>query len=779
MAETARHPATERPRPPSSHGPLALLLVAAPLALGGTRPAIQAILAGLAALAALWATRKAPRPPIWLLIPLAVAGWGLAQCAPLPPFARPLAEWQTGWAPISLDVPATLLATLHQAAFALVAIAAWSAGRRGRRVLVRALVRGAGLVAALGLVHWLAGAERIFGLIAPLDRPALAGYFSVFVNPNTMAGYLVLGATVALGRFAGARGEAGRRRAAALGALAAGGAVLTGSRGGQAALVLAALVFGALAHTHRARVGEESARRARAIATGATIGALTAITAAVLLLPDWGADPRLDGRLGTWRACLPLLADVWPTGIGRGAFATVFPLAQEVPLDGTVTHPETIGLQLAVEWGGPVALLALVGGIGGWWVALGRARRQFDPLRWGLVAGLAAVGAQQLVDFGFEAMGLSLPVAAALGLALGPAPSAEAPDMRRSRIAPLVAAGCLLGAILGGPWAVAHRADADGARIAAATDLPAVIAAADEALLRHPTDALGPLIAAARMVELGAEPTAVLARLNQAMRRAPLDHRPHLLAARLLRGDRPAQAAIEYRLAIERAPWHALRLVREAATLVDPLDLAQAVPPDQRRRLGEVLLQAGRAADARAAMETVALLEPGDVAARRIIGRACLALGDRACVAAAARWLLGAGESAAGHGLRARLALADDDRDAAAQAAAAALQSAPRDPAAQRLAARVAGARGDLDGARRHYGALFRLVGAESAAAAAVLAEWGRLERRRGDPIRGRRMLRQAAALDPQFNDEAAAAEMPSAPDAGGAEPPAGDAAPR
>lgn len=752
----------------TAYSPLAGVILLAPLLLGGTRPAVQIALAGCAAAAVLWALRHArPDPPVWLWIPLLIAGWGLAQCVPLPPSISG-SPWRTGWGPISLDVPATLIATAHQAAFALVAIAAHAADARGRRALGRALIRTAGLTAAIGLVHWAAGAQHIFGLVPPLDRPALSGYFSVFVNPNTLAGFLVLGAALALGRFAAAGSEPGRRRAAALGVLAAGGAVLSGSRGGQAALVLAALIFGALAFTHRARVGEERARRPRAVAIGAAIGALSAITAAVLLLPDWGADPRLDGRLRTWRECLPLLADVWPVGIGRGAFETVFPTAQQAPVDGTVTHPETIGLQLALEWGAPAALAALAAGIGAWLVAFRRSRRAFDPTRWGLVAGLAAVGAQQMVDFGFEAMGLSLPVAAALGLALGPTgqpePSAQ-PAQPGSRT-PIAAAALalLLLALIGGPWALRHTADADVARIREAADVAAVQTAADHALARHPPDALAPLTAAVRLAALGAPGAMTLARLNQALSRAPADHRPHLLAARLLRGDRPAQAAVEYRMAIGRAPWHALRLVREAATLRAPGHLARAVPPDQRGRLGEVLLEAGRAADARDAMAAILLVEPTERVARHIHARACLQLGDAPCVEGDIGWLDAHGPPAAAHALRARLALREGDADSAARAADAALATAPEDPGARRLAAEVAGARGDLEAARGHYTALFRRVGSQPAAAAEVLAIWGRLERRLGDPARGRRMLKQAAHLDPRFAAEAARARDTAAP---------------
>ncbi|MEZ4432508.1 MAG: hypothetical protein R3F65_08855 [bacterium] len=703
---------------PAAGWPLAAVVFAAPWALGGTRPAAQVALAAAVALAVGWrfAAGGGWRWPAVLWLPFVPAGWGVVQLA----------------AGITRDPPATVIATLHQLAFALVVIAAASVEPDERRRLRRVIATSAAAVAALGLVQWITGADRFFGLIAPLDRPALGGYFATFVNPNTLAGFLVLGAAVALGWFV----ESGRRGALAAAVLAAGGAVLSGSRGGQVALVLAAAVFAALAR--------------RGAGRGVGLGALgfvaLAVGAAVVLLPDWGADPGLDGRVAIGRASLGCLAEHALGGSGRGTFAVVFTACQQAPLPGTVTHPETIALQLAIEWGVPVALVALGGGLAAGALALRRAGTH--PGRWGLCAGLVAVGAQQLVDFGFEAMGLSLPVAAALGLAL-----ADGPE--RPRAVPAVAAALLALGSIAGLWAARHTADADAARVLAATTPAAIEAAAAEATARHPADAHLQFVAAARLAETGGRLDAIVRHLDRAMSLAPVDGRPHRLAARVMRAaGREAQAAAEYRRAFAELPWLRGALVREVATLAAPTQMAAATPPEARAALGEVLLAAGRAGEARAAMEAALLVDPGEADAHRLRGRACLALADAPCAAEAAAWLEAAGEAVAAHGLRARAALAAGDHDGA-RAAVAAAEAAGDTTAALRLRAEVAGALGELDVARAAYDALWRRVAARPAEAAAVLAAWGRLEKHAGDPERGRRMLRQAAALDPQHAAEA------------------------
>lgn len=753
---------------------LALVTLAAPLALGGTRPALMVTLSAGVALAALWwgFTRRdeAARWPWTLWAPAALVALGVAQCIPLPEGVRALlapsamALAPPGWAPLSLDPPATVVATLHQAAFALAAVVALDARHRGRRLLLWALAGGAAVIAVLGLVHWLAGFDRLLGVLPAWDRAALTGYVSVFVNPNTLAGYLTLGAMTGLGLTAGARAARTRRRAALVTLLAAGGAVLTGSRGGQGALLLGALIFTALAIYHRADAGAPARGRARFVAAVALLGCLVGVVAAVIMLPEWGARLAEDGRVAIWRDTLGCLGDHWRVGAGRGAFAAVYPQCQTMAIDGTVSHPETIGLQLAVEWGALGAAVALVGGGLAWVVAARRARSAFRPVSWGLVAGLAAVGAQQLVDFGLEAMGLSIPVAVALGLALGGrhAPIDSEPRLWvRPLVLTLAGLLALLAALVG--WSAAgHRADAEARAVLAEGTPEAVERRAAEAHARHPADYYIPLIAAARLAETGGSLPAVFGWLNRSFERAPAIGQHHLLAARvLLAAGRPAQAAGEYRQAITATPWDEPRLVREVARrLSDPVQMSAAVPAEERawRRLGEVLLAGGRVAEARAAMEAVLLLHDTAQAARIIRGRACLADGDDRCLDGEADWLIAHERAAAGHGLRARRALRRGEVERARAEVEAARAAAPDDAATWRLTAEVAGGLGEMDAARQAYSTLWQKVGARPVEAAAVLAAWGRLELRRGDATRGRRMLEQAAGLDRQYADEARAA---------------------
>lgn len=709
---------------------LAVVVFVAPFALGGTRAAVQVGLAAAVGLAVVWHAARGGRlrpPPVlwWLLVP---AAWGIVQCL----------------AGVSLDPPATVVATLHQTAFAAVALLAASAGRRERRLVRGALLAAVTGVAALGLAQWLTGAEQIFWSIPALHRPALGGYFATFVNPNTLAGFLVLGAVIALG----AAVETERRGLYAVAALAAGGAVLTGSRSGQVALLVALIAFAVLA-----RRGEGQTRPALlALALG-----VVAVAAAVVWLPDWRADPGLDGRLAVAIESVQYIIDHDMLGSGRGTFEYVFPGYALLARPETVTHPETIGIQLVAEWGAPVAAVAIGAGVVAWVQAARRAGRHAG--RWGLCAGLLAVGLQQLTDFGFEAMGLSLPVAAALGLALADDSRAE----HAPRMTALVAVPVLVGALTG-IWAVIHHADRDGAWVEAAATPADLEARAAAATARHPADPQIPLIAAARLAALGAPLDAVLPHLNRAMARAPHDGRPHLLAARLLRAaGRSDQAAVEYRFALTELPWRRGALIREIATLTDPAHLAAALPrpdrraySDERAALAEVLFAADRAADVRAMADHLLSLDPDALDAHHLRGRALLALGDLDGAARTADGLLDRRDIQRGERLRARIALARGDAAAARAAVAAAFEADPEGVAPLWLRADVAAATRDLVTARATYDLLWRRVAADPAEAAAVLAAWGRLERHAGDAARGARMLRQAAALDPQYADEAA-----------------------
>ncbi len=731
-------------------GLLVALVIAAPFALGGTRWAVQVALAGVALVCTLLLGVGRRRDglvfpwPLW--VPWGLVAVGLLQLTPLPmglvatlsPTAAELwgrlADPPT-WACLSLDPPATWIAVAHQAAFAAVLTVAMQVGSTRRPWVVNALMLGGLLVALSGALHFALQAPHIFWLFPAQDHTTMAGFFGPFVNNNTLAGYLCLTGHIALGVVAGEKSDGRARFALAAALLSLLGALASGSRGGQAAVAGGAGIFLALAYARGGHRGDPQRQRARKIASGAFGFLMVGLVGAVLFMPDWVAfdptHPDSDGKLAAWPGALDHVRAFWATGSGRGSFEFVHPLFQSVEGRGTVTHPENIILQLASEWGVPLAALTLAAAVATWWLTLRAPRRATEPGQWGLVAGLAAASLQQLFDFGFEAAGLSLPIAAALGIALAQARPKGPGNRRRPAYAwALVAVSlALLGTLaVRAPWALAHHADHD-ARAVRTTE--AWRPQAQAATERHPADALIALNAAARAAQTGAPLNETLGWLNRALGLAPRDPRPHLLTARALAGaGRLGQAATEYRLAAEKAPWRWLPLAKEiAARLKTPGQLYRALPRRENalRPIANTLLAGGHADRARALAARRLVDQPTDVVAHTVLGRACLALHDVPCVQTQADWLSTRRHPQPAWRLRGGLARAQGDRGLARQAVEH-LSSEAADEQALFAAAELTHWLGDLPRTRALYDRLWRRVGTRPSSARVVLARRARTE---------------------------------------------------
>lgn len=677
---------------------LVALLVVAPLALGGTRPDVQLLLA-LGALTLLgvlaWMRRGVGlRLPWPLWGPLALVVLGVGQLVPLSvglletlsPSAAELRSlsladldaYADRRHPLSLDAPATWVALFHQLAFVAVALIAANLGRYRSRLVGALALTGAALT-ILGVAHHIAGADRILGLFGLAGGKPLAGFFSTIVNPNTLASALVLSTLVSLGLIVRAQNERQQTLWLTCGGLCALGVLWSESRGGQLALLAGLVVFAGLAHARGPTATVEGARRqARALAAAALGVALIGVTLAVWLQHDWQAlllDPDHEQKTAFWRDAVDLVQAFALTGTGRGTFGLVFPHYQTVLLSGTVSHPENIGLQLTAEWGVLGGLIGLTAGVAGWWYALRGIGRETRPVHWGLLAGLAAVGLHQLVDFGLEAAGLSLPVAAALGLAIGARAHDRGPlgsrTPRTARVALAVAA--LAAAVLIVRAAPILGAQADRALLdvaAAPADAEAIEAAGRRVVAEHPADPLVPLNVANRLAQLPVVPLdRTLRWINRALALDPTGGAAHLLAARVLdRAGRPDQAAVEFRLTLQRMPWARGRLLDEIlGRFRAPRHLAQAVPAtaEGHRWLVTALLGEGDPGHARAVFEWMLVEHPVDVELRRGLAQACARLDDHACVRREGRWLVDTHGDLAGHALLARVLVSEGDREGA------------------------------------------------------------------------------------------------------------------
>ena len=231
-------------------------------------------------------------------------------------------------APLSLDPPPTR-AHLGEAAAALaIFIAAYhlASGQRRRHLVLRAL-GAAGIAAVLiGIGHRILGVSKIYGLLATTQRTFFVG---PFVNANHSAEFLEISAFACLA-CSFQKPTALHRIGWLVGmALCLGGTAATLSRGAVAALAMAVLLFTFLRYFSKDDV--TVGRRRASLAWGALLLGLVLLGAGA-----FGAGQLIDRfqstalgddlRFRLWRDSLRVIV-AHPFGIGRGAFARVFPIS--------------------------------------------------------------------------------------------------------------------------------------------------------------------------------------------------------------------------------------------------------------------------------------------------------------------------------------------------------------------------------------------------------------------------------------------------------------------
>ena len=459
----------------SSHGPrtsfaptfatavlLGILVIGAPLACGAVHRLTVLIALGLAALLALataWlATRCKSKlaTAVALAFPLFFLVVAAAQLIPLPAGLRALLDPKgtallalaglKGAQPLSLDPPETYGEFAKAAAALCVALAALvlASGRR-LRFVAPGLIASAGLLAlATGLGHRAAAETMIFGHFST------GGGLPVgpFINPNHTAEFLELAAFAALA-FAFARSTRdGQRVWKVIAAVLAAGAISTLSRGSVLALGTGALTWFVLAP--RSDEGEPL-HRSRFVAV------LLALVVVVGLTIGLGGDSIIAEFRGTVGDNLSkfelskdalLIVAAHPAGIGLGAFSRVYPVYQTLPATNWFQFVENQPLGILIETG--IAAMVVLLGL---WLLVARrfwkqARR--DRVEASLVAGLIAVLAHNIVDFGLETLGVLLPFCALLGTVFGRQSSAnEEPAPKRGpMILGVVASVCACAGIL-------------------------------------------------------------------------------------------------------------------------------------------------------------------------------------------------------------------------------------------------------------------------------------------------------------------------------------------
>ncbi len=339
-----------------------------------------------------------------LLIPgLAVAAvfWPLRWLAYRRLSVRTAGDWAIGglmlMIPVTLWVTALPESTRSQILRLLMGVALFyaavnSADRRSQLGWLRISLTVVALGLALAAPFTTATLPSRFGFLSR-GMARLPSLLSEAVNPNVMAGILVVLAPLAIGALLFSWRRLGRLELALMAAAALVSlSVLpfTGSRSALISIAVALLLLVAL----RWRWGWV------VIPLSATISGMIAWRAGAervsALFSSGSAVGGLSGRPEVWSRALYMIQDFPFTGVGMGLFKQVtdllYPFFRISP-DADVAHAHNLALQVAVDLGLPglIAWLALFGlASAGAWQVYRRGRMLGDAWWSGLGAGLLA-----------------------------------------------------------------------------------------------------------------------------------------------------------------------------------------------------------------------------------------------------------------------------------------------------------------------------------------------------------------------------------------------------
>jgi O-antigen ligase len=304
--------------------------------------------------------------------------------------------------------------------------------RRRRRLLAAAFAAIALFEVVYGIRNWLAGSRSIWGVFVQSQSHRVKG---TFVNPNHFATFVLLALAAAAAWLWWSVRRARRERRPGVKALLVGaplvvwmalltGLALSGSRSGilAAAAGLVAQAAAIAASMRRRRV--VLAALALLLAAGvALVVAVAGSRAFDRLLVTRGSDVSAGARLEAAAAALPLVARRPILGYGLGSFEDAFAAVIPPALVGsTWQHLHNDPLELWIT-GGTLALALAATGVAGMarrLVLIARRGDSSEDRAAGIfgVGALAAVGVQELFEFGLTLPANAFAAAALLGAAL-------------------------------------------------------------------------------------------------------------------------------------------------------------------------------------------------------------------------------------------------------------------------------------------------------------------------------------------------------------------------
>ncbi len=611
------------------------------LAIGTVHLATLLVMAPFA-IAAGWISLMRPtRVPVAALICLALAYYCLLQTVPLPASwlevlsptssdvwqrAARLTTHERSHFPLSLAPRSSATEALKWALYAGVVLAAATARAWFRTNFVVWLLFVSGLaVVATTVTHGLFRAEALYGVYRPTSGSPRFG-LAPLINPNNLAGYLNLTIFAGLGLLLQAR-SVRRRWALGLGiASLIAVSVLSASRGGSIGLLLGSLLLASIPRRSKSKVSEKAEHRPLFVYGTVLVGAVLAVLSATSR--TWNelfAANTSKLTMLTWNG--PLVGDFPLTGIGRGAYQSVFPHYRPSIGGGAAQYAENFLLQWAAEWGLPVTLLAVCG----FWFSVRRSPTgpRASTATLGVTIGMMVLLLHNLLDLALELPGVAIAAAAALGHLSGDS-VAQVPFTSRAARAGL--AGCLtlpfaLALAAGGPGVEAELRAAGQALASArsAAALAEVSAKLREKVQQYPADPYLPYLAGVAENRLGRR--AAISWFAHALERDPGSGASHIgLAQSLNRLGSTSQARLHIKLGAGIDP----RWTDDAAKLAlswttAPEELKQSVP-EGVEGVPMLLALARKNENCRLTMTTeAAARSPMDPAANEAAAKALLA----------------------------------------------------------------------------------------------------------------------------------------------------------
>lgn len=408
-------------------------LALSPLALGGTHPVAAAglfaafTLLSIAAYVIHCVFKRGWRQfiPLWMLV--ALCAWVLLRTTPVFSFLNPeiARDAWTLWPDLiargglapgrsALWVARTLT---------LVATASYAAVRFSRTDKIPraalAIVAAGTVVAIVGALQSVFGADKILGVYSPLDWSRLVPLAGPFVNPNQAGALVGLAAVVALG---GTRFAAKQQHRIALGILCIpllAYVVLLDARGALIAVLAAAVTFFA------SRLLEELQPTLRAsIVTAWTLllGGVAMLLLYVILpsrAAQGDASSTLVAKMKVWEAALqvPLRAPL--TGFGPRAFQDAFSALGLNTNHVWIEDPESGPLQFAAEHGLVLAVLLVVGGATVFFRAVRNSPKSSAALAATLNAATVYVVVETITGMGLHASAYLALVGIVVGVIVG------------------------------------------------------------------------------------------------------------------------------------------------------------------------------------------------------------------------------------------------------------------------------------------------------------------------------------------------------------------------